>query len=55
LAIVLQASLVVFSVCGLFGHISIMRVPWVLAGFAAALRRVTLQARAAEGRSAQAG
>ncbi len=55
LAIMLQASLVVFSVCGMFGHISIMRVPWVLAGLVAALRRVALQARAAGTREAPAG
>jgi O-antigen ligase len=43
IAVLLQASLIAFCVCGFFGHNSIMRAPWAIAGLVAAVRRVALE------------
>ena len=43
LSVVLQASLISFCICGLFGHITIMRLPWVVVGLIAALRRAAIE------------
>jgi hypothetical protein len=44
-AVSLKAGLVAFAVSGIWGHILTMKVLWILAGLAAALRRVVLERR----------
>lgn len=41
LAICLKAAFIAFLVCGLLGHAKFLKVPWMLLGFAAALRRLS--------------
>lgn len=47
LADCLLASAVGFMVCALFGHLAMTKIVWMLAGFAAALRRVAIAPRVA--------
>lgn len=42
LAVCLMAATAGFLACGLFGHVALMKLVWVLGGLAAALRRVVL-------------
>jgi O-antigen ligase len=44
-AVSLKAGLVAFAVSGIWGHILTMKILWILAGLAAALRRVVLERR----------
>jgi O-antigen ligase len=48
LAVALKASLIAFAVSGLWGHILTMKTVWILAGLAAALRRVVMERVASE-------
>ena len=47
LAECLIASALGFIVCAMFGHLALAKIVWMLAGFAAALRRVAITPRAA--------
>lgn len=47
LALLMQSALIAFCVSGFFGNIAIMKIPWVLSGLAAALRRVAFTAPSA--------
>jgi O-antigen ligase len=57
LAVALKAGLLAFTVSGMWGHILTMKIVWILAGLAAALRRVVLTrvASGSEGKAAGTG
>jgi O-antigen ligase len=46
LAIVLTACVLCIAVCGIFGHIKVLKMIWIITGLAAALRRVVLSEKA---------
>ena len=43
LAICLFAGAIAFYICGLFGHAKMLKCLWIMAGLAAALRRITFE------------
>lgn len=48
LAICIAACILCFAVCGIFAHIKVLKIIWLLTGFAAALRRVVVTEAAAK-------
>jgi len=42
LAVTIKAGLIAFLICGIFGNINVMKLPWVLIGLTAAQRRSVL-------------